>query len=86
MPTRDDAAYKAAYKSASVTSRMLPEHALLRSLEARLGAVRLGSAKQHTVGTEAMIDAETDELARRGLCASVINWWHKKPAGDELEW
>ena len=35
---------------------------------------------------ECELDACTDELARRGLCASVLNWWHKKPAGDELEW
>ncbi len=30
------------------------------------------------------VDAAADILLERGLCASVLNWWHKKPAGDEL--
>lgn len=38
-----------------------------------------------TVWSEGNLDAATDILLERGLCASVLDW-HKKPAGDELEW
>lgn len=78
MPTkRDDAAYKAAYEEAAEKAALMPSDRIPPNIQ---GFRRIATARG-----EAYLDAYTDELARRGLCASVRDW-HKKPAGDELPW
>lgn len=86
MPTkRDDAAYKAAYE---VMRRMAHDHrdkALMSLIALRFTQMRPLSSAAMIASVDGCLDAETDALMERGLCASVLDW-HKKPAGDELEW
>ncbi|QCG93990.1 hypothetical protein E6C67_08560 [Azospirillum sp. TSA2s] len=82
MPTkRDDAAYKAAYGGGRNDRRFSDKQAM-----AELGNwIDMGKV----VGPDryfGRLDGLTDMLAARGLCADVRDWWHKKPAGDELPW
>lgn len=77
MPTRDDAAYKDRYADALAEAAGMSDDILMQ----HVGILQ----RPRTVGEQADVDACTDELVRRGLCASVLDW-HKKPAGDELPW
>lgn len=83
MPTRDDAAYSRHYAN---KHRMAVGFSS-KSMVPALGCIlRRWPPVQFREEHDAQIDAYTDILLERGLCASVLNWWHKKPAGDELEW
>lgn len=83
MPTPDDAAYKAAYRKSHGELHEWVTPAVQCVLRTHIGraAIPINALERFS-----RIDAATDILLERGLCADVRDWWHKKPAGDELEW
>jgi hypothetical protein len=84
MPTRDDAAYKAAYETAhsSAASYNGVDEGLLHVINHWDEVGRVAGPDRFFGRLDGLIEAACE----RGLCADVRDWWHKKPAGDELEW
>lgn len=83
MPTkREDAAYKRHYANRFRMAAGFSSKSMVPALGRILRRWPPSSFREEH---DAQIDAYTDILMERGLCASVLDW-HKRPASDHLPW